>query len=265
MVAVRKLVRAIDWCPVEVVERAKNLGLGPSIRSGVSEVLKRYEQVIVFEDDIDCVAGTYEYMLAALSHYAHDPRVMSVSGWTHPALRPPIPANECYFDGRFACWGWGTWRRAWVGMGVSAPWLLALCRVRGVRPERYGWDTIQMAHNERRKQLWAVRFSLLHFLRRGLALHPPRSLTNHVGFDDSTTSMVTDDCWRLASLDPCPTIPDKWPEPVEHPELASLWRKTHGEPESWAVTARKYWWRTNAFLRRVGVAGKRMKGRNALC
>ena len=33
---VRRLLRAVDWCEMSVVERPENLGLGASIRAGVS-------------------------------------------------------------------------------------------------------------------------------------------------------------------------------------------------------------------------------------
>ena len=67
-----------------------NLGLGKSIISGVTEVFDKHQSAIIFEDDLVCVSGAYQYLVAALSEYADDTKMMSVTGWTHPKVTPPI-------------------------------------------------------------------------------------------------------------------------------------------------------------------------------
>ena len=113
---VREILRAIDWCEVRLVERAENLGLGRSILAGATEVFDRHEQAIVFEDDLICVPGTYRYLSAAMAAYRENPRVMSVTGWTHPRVIPTDITGQPYFDGRAESLVWGTWSRVWRGM-----------------------------------------------------------------------------------------------------------------------------------------------------
>ena len=84
----RQILRSIDWCKIVLCERETNLGLGRSILSGVTEVLSKHEAIIIFEDDIVCVSGTYAYLCAALKYYQDDLRIMSVTGWTHPLVTP---------------------------------------------------------------------------------------------------------------------------------------------------------------------------------
>ena len=51
--AVRRLAHhALGFRSVQVVERPKNLGLANSIIGGVTDVLTRYDRVIVMEDDL---------------------------------------------------------------------------------------------------------------------------------------------------------------------------------------------------------------------
>ena len=95
---VRNILRSIDWCDVILCEREANLGLGVSIRTGVAEVLKEHEMIIVFEDDLICAPGAYDYLCAALRHYKDDHRVMSVTGWTHPRITPKDVGDQPYFD-----------------------------------------------------------------------------------------------------------------------------------------------------------------------
>lgn len=235
--AVRRILRGIDWCELVLVERERNLGLGVAIRSGVAEVFRAHETMIVFEDDLICVPGAYRYLCAALQHYRAHPQVMSVAAWSHPRVAPPGLDGLPYFDGRAECWGWGTWRSAWEGMDQAAEALLERCRKRGVDIYRYGADLPAMAAVERERNIWAVRWLLLHMLRGGLCLRPPHSLVEHVGFDARATNAPDAGLWANPPLLPAPPPPERWPEPVEHPDCAALWQAACGaRPRSALVT-----------------------------
>ena len=91
---VRYMLRAIDWCEAVLCERETNFGLGVSIRTGIAEVLNKHEALLVVEDDLICVPGTYQYLCAALEHYRDVPSVMSVTGWTHPRAIPPDVTDQ---------------------------------------------------------------------------------------------------------------------------------------------------------------------------
>jgi hypothetical protein len=217
---VRRLLRAVDWCEMSVVARQENLGLGESIRAGVAEVLSHHESVIVFEDDLICVDGAYAYLSAALTHYADDPRVMSVTGWTHPRITPDDVTDQPYFDGRAECLVWGTWRRGWEGMEQDALTLMHRCQQNGIDPRAYGADLVRMAQTERERNIWAVRFLYLHILNDRLCLRPPHSLVEHIGFDAEATNAVAANGWANPTLQPCPPIPTPWPDAIEHPARA---------------------------------------------
>lgn len=225
---VRQMVRSVDWCEKTIVERATNLGLGASILRGVSEVLAVHDALIVMEDDIVCSRGAYRYMTAALERYRDDSRVMSVAAWTHPLLRPSIPKGAPYFDGRFACWGWGTWRRAWKDMDTPARVLLRKCRLRSRDVYCYGADIGESAFYERAWNVWAVRFVLSHYLRRGLCFHPPHSLSIHIGYDDRSSNTKGVGLLGMTELAEAPAIPADWPEPEEARECAALWQAVKG-------------------------------------
>lgn len=226
---VRRLLKKIGWCRVELVERPANLGLGRSIRSGVSDVLLRHESVIVFEDDLVAVPGLYRYLTSALAHYRHDARVMSVTGWTHPRVTPADVREQPYFDGKAECWTWGTWRRGWHGMTATAVELMRDCGAAGIDPERFGSDLPKMAREEGSKNLWAVRWWFLHLSRKGLCMRPPHSLVEHLGFDSRATTSTGATRWANPPLRECPPVPARWPVPVEHPDCARLWRAAVGD------------------------------------
>ncbi len=227
---VRRMIRDIDWCEVSMVERVENFGLGRSIRAGVAEVLARHGSVLVFEDDLICVDGTYEYLDAALEHYRDEPRVMSVTGWTHPRITPASVTDQPYFDGRAECWVWGTWRRAWRGMEEDAQALIRRCAARGIDPCAYGADLVDMARCEHERNIWAVRFLYWHILNGGLCLRPPRSLVQHIGSGLDATNAVDSSDWTNEPLHACPPSPACWPPAVEHPDCRRLAAAAYGRP-----------------------------------
>lgn len=225
---VRQILRTIDWCEVVLCEREENLGLGRSIRTGVTSVLNKHDTVIVYEDDLICVPGTYQYLCAALEAYRDNLSVMSVAGWTHPSVTPSNVIDKPYFDGRAECLVWGTWARAWQGMDKDAKTLMQMCEAQGMDVYRYGADLPAMAEVELQQNIWAVRFLYLHILKRGLCLRPPHSMVEHIGFDSLATNAKDGSQWANPPLRACPLLPEQWPDPIENPECAHLWQMTCG-------------------------------------
>lgn len=224
---VRELIHSIDWCECVVEEQTTNLGLGVSIKRGVSAILQQYGSVIVFEDDLVCVPGTYQYLSTVVRQYESEPRVMSVTAWTHPSIIPAQTGTLPYFDGKAECWVWGTWTRAWEGMHESAMTIMQECIQLGIDPEKYGTDLPKMAEEAERKNLWAAGWFYHHMRKQGLCLRPPWSMVEQICWEEgrSTTSNPEMMMWSNPPLRPCPPLPVEPLEAIEHPLCASLWRK----------------------------------------
>lgn len=232
VMASRRLLRSIDWCPMHLVERDQNLGLGASVVDGVTRVLCDHDAAVVMEDDLFLIDGAYQYVVAALDHYRGDQRVMSIGGWTHPRILPRDLNGRPYFDGKAGCWAWATWRRSWDGMGRPATEVMRQCADRGIDVARYGSDMPKLAAEAARKNLWAITWWYLHFLRGGLCLRPPHSLVEHLGWDGRGVTTTPDMIgWLNPPLRPCPLIPAEWPEPREHPDCPHLWRAAAGDEQ----------------------------------
>jgi hypothetical protein len=228
----RALLRAVDWCEVRLVAREKNLGLGRNVLEGVTEVAAAHQTFIVWEDDLVCVPGTYAWMCAALRYYAYDPKVMSVSGWTHPRVTPRDVGDEPYFDGRACCWGWGTWARSWRGMEkATASQKMREAEAKGIAPDTYGADLPEQAEYETRRNVWAVRLAYHHFQHGGLCLRPPWSMVEHIGFDASATNAAGGTDWTNPSLRVAPCVPRNWPIPIEHSDCRRHWCRAN--PSGW--------------------------------
>jgi len=227
----RALLRAVDWCDLRLSEREANLGLGRNVLSGVTEIAGRHEAFIVWEDDLVCVPGTYDWMCAALRHYAGDSRVMSVTAWTHPSVTPSDVGDRPYFDARAECWVWGTWPRSWKGMNdETAAEKMRAASAGGMASDSYGADLPGQAAEELKKNIWAVRWLYHHFQHRGLCLRPPWSMVEHIGVDATATNSSGDTGWANPSLMDVPSIPDPWPEPRLNPECRAKWERAFPHP-----------------------------------
>jgi hypothetical protein len=112
---VREIIRKnYKFRSIHIIESDSNLGLANSVISGVSQILREYDKVIVLEDDLISSSNFLEFMNQALIFYQYIERIFSVSGYT---LRLPYLLNykkDFYYGYRASSWGWGTWSNRWI-------------------------------------------------------------------------------------------------------------------------------------------------------
>lgn len=166
-----------------------NMGLRPSITSGVSALVEEFDRVIVLEDDIQVSPTFLSFMDQALDFYANDSRVLQVSGYNVPHSNRLPPAG---FIGVPACWGWGTWKRAWQYYRDDASELLTEIRARDTTEfdiaGTYGYLDALERNAAGTLNTWLVRWYASIFLQRGLVLYPRKSLTRNAGFGEEGTN-----------------------------------------------------------------------------
>jgi hypothetical protein len=216
--AVKMLLSQVDWCKIEIIQREHNLGLGTSIRQGISQVLKEHEQVIVVEDDIVLRPGAYAYTVAALQHYKDSP-VMTISMWSHPNLVPK-GIRDGFFSKRFVCWGWATYRSAWETYQGTPLEIYRQCQEENLDILSWGNDLKWQAENAAERNLWYVGYALTHFIQKGISFFPTNSLTTNIGFDGSgqNSSIRWQKSNQLVNIPE--SLPQQWPKIYLHPETA---------------------------------------------
>ena len=187
----REYIRGIGgFRSVTVVERTANLGLARSIIDGVTTIVNKYGRIIVLEDDLITSPRFLEYMNSALEKYAHEERVMQISGYMFPVELQTI--QEAFFLPLTTSWGWATWQRAWQMFDQDAKGY-ALVKADLALRKRFNldgaYDYFSMLEDQLagRVDSWAVRWQLATFLKDGLTLYPRHSLVTNAGFDGSGT------------------------------------------------------------------------------
>lgn len=194
---VRRVVRLRRWCgTVEIVERDINIGLARSVSSGVTEMLRQHERVIVLEDDLVLSPSFLEFMNDALARYEGIEPVMQVSGYMFPAAFP-AGLDACFLP-MISSWGWATWTRAWRHYD---PTMSAFARLSASKKKRRRFDLggsypfFDLLRDQcaGRVDSWGIRWYLSVFARHGLTLFPIRSHVRNQGWDGSGTHCGTDD------------------------------------------------------------------------
>ncbi|MFN5183921.1 MAG: DapH/DapD/GlmU-related protein, partial [Bacteroidota bacterium] len=195
----RGVVKEKKWCKeVIVIESNENKGLADSIIDGVTFVLKKYDKVIVLEDDIVTSVGFLKFMNDALEFYKNIEQVYHISGFNYPNC-PSLP--ETFFYNVPLCWGWATWRRSWAKFERSTDALIDFLDKSNKWQElnKFGGNFLGsqlIANKYGSLKTWFIKWHTSVFINGGFTLYPNSSLVNNIGFDSSginngTTNIYT--------------------------------------------------------------------------
>ena len=172
---------------VTIIERSENWGLSKNLISGITEIVNKYDRVIVVEDDLIVSPFFLKYMNEALVTYENNSRVGAISAFLNP-VNANVP--ETFFLRYFACWGWATWKRAWNLFNPDVRLLLKELRwkkndfnIGGSGPF---YDHLY-CHKVGLVDTWAARFYASLFLANKLVLYPGKTLTIQSGMDGTGT------------------------------------------------------------------------------
>lgn len=203
---VRCFVKALKgFKSIHIIERDKNYGLSESIISGVTEILEKYESVIVLEDDIVTSPYFLSFINDGLNKYKNDTRVASIHGFVYP-VKQNLPNN--FFLRGADCWGWGTWRRAWQKFNPNGIELLNKLKKNNLIYDfdfngAYSYSEMLANQIKGNNQSWAIRWHASMYLENMLTLYPGRSLVNNIGHDDTGThSGMTNKYESILSVEP---------------------------------------------------------------
>jgi putative methyltransferase (TIGR04325 family) len=187
--AIRQYLKSIEgFRSVNILERNDNLGLAPSVISGVTEIVNSYGRIIVLEDDMVTSQYFLRFMNDALEYYETEEMVISIHGYVYPLDGLP----ETFFLKGADCWGWATWQRGWNLFEADGEKLLFNLKSRGVTHQfdfEGAYDYTKMLEAQVRKEIssWAIRWYASAFLADKLTLYPGKSLIFNTGIDGSGT------------------------------------------------------------------------------
>lgn len=174
---------------VKLIIREKNLGLSPSIISGVSEVIERHGSVIVLEDDLIVSRYFLKYMNEALKAYENVANVGQIGACNFFACSQKYPPY--FFTSVSDCLGWATWKDRWQHFNANGVHLMELIKRHKLEylfNVHGSYDMIGALNNQINgvSSSWSVRWQAVCLLNNWLTLYPNPSHTNHIGSTDYT-------------------------------------------------------------------------------
>ena len=190
---------------VAIKESSVNKGLANSIISGVTEVMKFSDSVIVLEDDLLTTPNFLSFMNTSLMNYKNTQKVFSISGYSFDLGLKSPPLDETYFLYRGWSWGWATWRDRWsaVDWEIKDYESFKNDKKRKTEFAQGGSDVNKMLQSQMEGSLdsWAIRWFYHQFKVDGLTLYPVYSKIYNNGFDAYATHTTGSNKRYLPLLD----------------------------------------------------------------
>ncbi|MEO6221493.1 MAG: sugar transferase [Ginsengibacter sp.] len=187
---IRKYIKVIDgFKNIYIFESTTNKGLANSIIDGVTQIINKYDKVIVLEDDLLTSPNFLAFMNQCLQHYRDDSKVFSVSGYT-PFFKDVLN-EDVYFIKRSSSWGWATWKDRWN----QIDWKVEDYNKFKNNPSQkrafnsMGSDLSSMLTKQMEGKMnsWAIRWVYHQFKKDLFTVYPIVSKVRNIGFGTEAT------------------------------------------------------------------------------
>ncbi|SDA59994.1 hypothetical protein SAMN03159475_2267 [Pseudomonas sp. NFPP33] len=195
----RKISEKVDWpCEVFTLFRDENLGCKVAISTAISWFFENEERGIILEDDCLPHPDFFRFCETLLDVYAEDERIWAITGNNFQDGQRHGDAAY-YFSRYFHCWGWATWRRAWVqyDMNISFwPEWSKSSEWKSRVPddvERNYWGRIFNKVYEGSVNSWAYPYTACVWRFSGLVATPNVNLVSNIGFSSDATHTIAVD------------------------------------------------------------------------
>lgn len=190
---VRAFLKSITgFKSITIFESAVNKGLANSIITGVTQILKNHETIIVLEDDLVTSPNFLDFMNQAIEYYEHSSKIISISGYT---LNLPCLTNydaDFYLGHRASSLGWATWQNKWctIDWDISDYHSFKKDFKQQLKFFKHGNDMPRMlkSHMEGKLDSWAIRWCYHQFKQELVTVFAAKSKVNHIGEGDDATN-----------------------------------------------------------------------------
>lgn len=194
--AVQEYVKTISgFKNIQYTFSETNKGLAPSVISGTTTIINRYEKVIVVEDDLYVSPCFLTYMNTLLDKYQNDQRIFQISGYGLKIKVPDDYKYDIYMHIRAHSWTWATWKDRWDSIDWEVKDYPKLVKDKRKQKafNKGGSDLFKMLKDymEGRNNSWYIRFTYSMFLQKKYSISPVKSLVINDGFRSQSTHCNT--------------------------------------------------------------------------
>lgn len=190
---VRSITGRVDWpCETKTLFRRENKGCGPGVKGAIDWFFSFESEGIVLEDDTVPNASFFKFCDTLLDKYRDDQRIGMISGTNHVGLNEENP-DSYIFSKNKACWGWATWRRAWVHMDYTMLWRNSpqarsvLDNMGSSRHHKLHWHNAIRLIDSGAVSAWDWQWYFSLAGQNQVTIFPPQNLVANIGFGPQAT------------------------------------------------------------------------------
>jgi len=162
------------------------------VSSAIDWFFENEEEGIILEDDCLPCQSFFWFCEELLDRYRGDVRIMAVSGDNFQ--KAPARNEFSYYFSRFNhCWGWASWRRAWLHYEKdmqSWPYILDNGYMQDILLDKAAtkyWSKMFETAYRNEIDSWAYRWTFSCWVQNGLTVLPNVNLVSNIGFDEDAT------------------------------------------------------------------------------
>jgi hypothetical protein len=190
---VRKYITKISgFKKVFIIPRPENFGLSKNIIDGINFVLKNNKKIIILEEDLKLSKHFLNFINHGLKIYENEIKVASINAWFFP-IKDKKNIPDTFFIRGADCWGWGTWKRAWVKFDSNGQKLFNNIKKNNLEKLfnfNNSFNYMRMLKNQinKKNQSWAIRWYASIFLKNMYTLYPKNPLVRNIGTKNGVNS-----------------------------------------------------------------------------
>lgn len=175
---------------LSVRQHAYHKGLARSVIESVSEIINRYNSIIVIEDDFILSNDCLDFLNDALIYYKNDFKVWSVTAYTPPLKKLNRYKGDAYMTYRPCSWTWGTWADRWNDVDWEVMDYPDLCSDYKKQQAftRGGYDMPHMLRLQMSGLIdsWAIRWAYAASKKNMMSVYPALNRVWNIGIGNGT-------------------------------------------------------------------------------
>jgi len=165
----------------KIIKRKKNLGLQESIIKGIDHVTRKYDSVIVLEDDVIPYKGFFEFVTKSLKKFRNDNNISTICGYQFPNFTKAKNEIIPLALPNFISWGWAIWSDKWREYRRNKQNIYKNANL-FLPPfmKKYYKKKYLM---KKRRNIWTLNFMFFNYIKNKKYIFPNISLVKNIGFD----------------------------------------------------------------------------------
>ena len=168
----------------KIILRKKNLGIKKNVTNGVNFIFKKYNKIIVLEDDLEVSNQYLKVVNNLLNVHINSKKIFTITGYSIPDnyLNKKLIKKDFYLCKRPSSWGWATWKKKWK--------ILEKIKDQKFEKSNYGNDLVLMQKKKSQNELdsWAFSWTNKHINNDKYCIYPKYSLVKNNGSDEYSSN-----------------------------------------------------------------------------